>query len=166
MPCDAAELSILMEEFEVTKVPHILLVEDNPGDILLVKESFRGISAPYQLSIAKDGQQALEFMASTLTNPAFSKPDLILLDLNLPKIGGHEVLAQLKSRVEFRHIPVVILSTSDAPADIAKSYALSANCYLCKPAGLDEFFHLMRTLLEFWLKLARYTRGEAAVSLC
>ena len=146
-------------------MPHILLVEDNPGDILLVKESFRGIATPYQLSIAKDGQQALDFMASTLTNPAFSKPDLILMDLNLPKIGGHEVLAQLKSQVEFRHIPVVILSTSEAPADIAKSYALAANCYLCKPADLDEFFYLMRTLLEFWLKLARYTHGEAAISL-
>ena len=150
-----------MDEFQVTKVPHILLVEDNPGDVLLVKESFRGIATPYQLSIAKDGQQALDFMASTLTDPAFSQPDLILLDLNLPRVGGHEVLAQLKRRVEFRHIPVIVLSTSDAPSDIARSYALSANCYICKPSGLDEFFHLMRTLLEFWLNLARLSRHDA-----
>lgn len=144
------------------KVPHILLVEDNPGDILLVKESFRSLGSPYQLSIAKDGRQALEFMHTTLGNPSSSTPDLILLDLNLPKISGHEVLAKLKGTIEFHRIPIIVLSTSESPADIAKAYALAANCYLCKPAGLDEFFHLMQTLMEFWLKLARFPQDDSA----
>ena len=150
------------------RVPHILLVEDNPGDILLVKESFRGLGSPYQLSIAKDGRQALDFMHATLGNPSSSRPDLILLDLNLPKVSGHEVLAQLKGMMEFNQIPIIVLSTSESPADIAKAYALAANCYLCKPAGLDEFFHLMQTLMEFWLKLARFPRGDdsAASAVC
>ena len=142
------------------RVPHVLLVEDNPGDILLVQESFRDLGRPYLLSVAKDVQEAISFMARIGKTADATRPDLILLDLNLPKISGHDVLAHLKGNLNFQTIPVVILSSSCAPSDIEKAYGLAANCYICKPAGLDEFFHLMKTVQEFWLGLVRLSDPE------
>lgn len=121
-----------------TLVPHLLLVEDNPGDILLVKESFRDVHTPYRLSIARDGQEAVDFMESLVDQPAHLWPNLVMLDLNLPKMSGHQVLARLKNSPEFRKIPVIVLSTSEAPVDIETSYELAANCYLCKPPGVGR----------------------------
>jgi chemotaxis family two-component system response regulator Rcp1 len=86
-----------------------------------------------------------------------------LLDLNLPKLSGHEVLAYVKGHAEFQKIPVLVLSTSRAPADIQKAYALAANCYICKPSTLDEFRHLIKTLQEFWLELVRFPTGVTIV---
>ncbi len=144
------------------RTPHVLLVEDNPGDILLVKESFREISTPHRLSVARDGQEALDFVHGAGQFAGLPRPDLILLDLNLPKISGLDVLAQLKSNAAFQNIPVVVLSTSTSPMDIQKSYALAANCYLCKPNGLEEFFHLMRVVQEFWLRLVEFPSAHAS----
>jgi|SRR5271165_628833 len=153
----------LLSERLRSKVRHVLLVEDNPGDILLVKESFRDSRIAYVLSIANDGQEAIDFLDGIARNKNGPRPDLMLLDLNLPKINGYDVLAHVKGTEELRSIPVLVLSTSSAQSDIQRAYALSANCYLCKPAGLDEFFHLMRALQEFWLKSVEFPeRGAAA----
>jgi CheY-like chemotaxis protein len=150
-----------MKAFEKTG-PHILLVEDNPGDIRLIQESFRDVKLPYRLSVARDGREAIDFLSQIGAFANVSRPDLIILDLNLPKISGHDVLAHLKGHDEYRNIPVVILTSSNAPSDIRKSYQLAANSYHSKPAGLEEFFHLMRVLQEYWLGLVKLPDGAAA----
>jgi len=129
----------------------VLLVEDSPGDVRLTREAFREANGAIHLNVAYDGVEAMAFLRKTGKHVDAPRPDLILLDLNLPKMDGREVLAHIKDDESLRLIPTVILTTSDAEADIAKSYQLQANCYLSKPVQLDAFESLVKSINDFWL---------------
>jgi two-component system, chemotaxis family, response regulator Rcp1 len=129
----------------------VLLVEDSAGDVRLMREAFHDANRDIRLHVASDGLEAMAFLKRTGANVDAPRPDLILLDLNLPKMDGREVLALVKEDLTLKMIPTVILTTSDAEADIAKSYELQANCYLRKPVELDKFEQLVRNINEFWL---------------
>ena len=133
----------------------ILLVEDNPGDVMLTQEAFREGEFPYRLSVAEDGEQALRFLRREDGFRNAPRPDLILMDLNLPKKDGRELLAEVKSDPALGHIPVIVLTMSEADQDIVRAYKLHANCYLTKPIRMDEFLRMMKSIEEFWLNLAR-----------
>lgn len=129
----------------------ILLVEDNPGDVRLTIEALRDAKVHNRVSIAKDGVEAMAFLRREGPYADARRPDLILLDLNLPKKDGREVLAEIKADNRLKHIPVVILTTSHAEQDILKSYDLHANCYVTKPVDLDQFITVVRSIEDFWL---------------
>lgn len=133
----------------------VLLVEDSPGDIRLMKEAFRAANASVHLHVATDGVEAMAFLRREGLHAGAPRPDFILLDLNLPRMDGREVLARIKNDNDLKTIPTVILTTSDAEADILKSYELQANCYLSKPVQLDEFESLVRSISDFWLKMVK-----------
>jgi chemotaxis family two-component system response regulator Rcp1 len=133
----------------------ILLIEDNPGDIRLAEELFKECEVPTRLSIARDGEEAMACLRREGRFAATPRPDLILLDLNLPRKDGHEVLAEVKSDPALRRIPVVVLTTSSADRDILKSYDLHANCYLTKPVPLDEFIAVVQSIKGFWLQIVK-----------
>jgi two-component system, chemotaxis family, response regulator Rcp1 len=136
----------------VNTVATVLLVEDNPGDIRLTQESFRAMEGKTDLHFAYDGPDALAFLRREGIHLKAPRPDLILLDLNLPKMNGLEVLSNIKSDPSLRTIPTIILTTSQAEKDVLASYQLQANCYLRKPEEWDEFERVMRSTFEFWLK--------------
>ncbi|HUS29097.1 MAG TPA: response regulator [Kofleriaceae bacterium] len=129
----------------------ILLVEDNPADVRLTQEALKEGKVRNNLQIARDGVEALELL---LRKDAV-RPDLILLDLNLPRKDGREVLAEIKNHPELKTIPVVVLTTSSAEADILKSYNLYANCYITKPVDLDQFVQVIKSIDDFWLTVVR-----------
>jgi two-component system response regulator len=129
----------------------VLLVEDSPGDVRLTQLAFRDANKSINLHVAWDGVEAMAFLRREGTNVHAPRPDIILLDLNLPKMDGREVLALIKADDSLKIIPTVILTTSDAEADILKSYQLLANCYLTKPVQLDEFEALVKSINDFWL---------------
>ncbi|MEA2166564.1 MAG: hypothetical protein QOK37_4691 [Thermoanaerobaculia bacterium] len=129
----------------------VLLVEDSPGDVRLTKEAFRDAQAFINLHVAFDGVDAMEFLRREGAHAGAPRPDFILLDLNLPRMDGREVLAQIKSDQSLRTIPVVILTTSEDEADIMRSYELQANCYLKKPVQFEAFEALVKSINEFWL---------------
>jgi CheY-like chemotaxis protein len=133
----------------------VLLVEDNPGDVRLTQEAFRDANVSVLLHVVSDGIEALAFLRREPPYSEAPRPDLILLDLNLPKMDGREVLALVKADQEFNTIPIVILTTSDAEADILRSYQLQANVYLSKPVQLDAFESLVRSINDFWLTKAK-----------
>jgi two-component system, chemotaxis family, response regulator Rcp1 len=133
----------------------VLLVEDSPGDVRLTQEAFREVNSSLRLHVAADGVDAMAFLSQQGTHSRAPRPDLILLDLNLPKMDGREVLARIKSDESLKTIPTVILTTSDAEADIVKSYQLQANCYLNKPVQLDAFQSLVASTNDFWLTKVR-----------
>jgi chemotaxis family two-component system response regulator Rcp1 len=133
----------------------VLLVEDSPGDIRLTREAFREADRSIQLHVATDGVEALAFLKREGTHGAAPRPDLILLDLNLPRMDGREVLALIKSDESLSAIPIVILTSSEAEADVARSHGLGANCYLSKPVQLGEFETLVKGIDEFWLTRAQ-----------
>lgn len=137
------------------EVMHILLVEDNPGDIRLTQEALKDGPFRHELFVVKDGVEALNFVRKTGMYADVPTPDLILLDLNLPRKDGREVLAEIKSEDNLKLIPVVILTTSDADQDILKSYALHANCFITKPVDLDQFIHIIRQLELFWFTIVQ-----------
>jgi chemotaxis family two-component system response regulator Rcp1 len=140
----------------------VLLAEDSPGDVRLTQEAFRDANRSIQLQVVSDGVEAMAFLRREGDYINAPRPDLILLDLNLPKMDGREVLAQIKQDDDLRTIPTVILTTSDAEADIVKSYQLQANCYLTKPVQFDEFASLVRSINDFWLtkvKLPQQAQG-------
>lgn len=130
----------------------VLLVEDSPGDVRLTQEAFHGANPSVHLSVACDGVEAMAFLNNEGVYSKAPRPDLILLDLNMPRMDGRQVLARIKQHGVLRTIPTVILTTSDAEADIEKSYQLQANCYLRKPVELDAFERLVKNINEFWLK--------------
>jgi len=141
----------------------ILLVEDNPGDARLTIEALAEAKVRNNINVAADGVAALEYLHDR--NGA-SQPDLILLDLNLPKKDGREVLAEIKNDPGLRQIPVVVLTTSSAEEDVLKSYSLHANCYVTKPVGLSQFMDVVRSVEGFWLTVVKLPpgtpwRGEA-----
>jgi CheY-like chemotaxis protein len=129
----------------------VLLVEDSPGDVRLTQEAFRDANRAVNLHVATDGVEAMEFLRKQGAHLNAPRPDLILLDLNLPKMDGREVLVHIKEDQNLKTIPTVILTTSDAEADIVKSYQLQANCYLTKPVQLDAFETLVKSINDFWL---------------
>jgi chemotaxis family two-component system response regulator Rcp1 len=129
----------------------VLLVEDSPGDVRLTQEAFREANRAIHLHVAADGVEAMAFLRQRGTNVHAPRPDLILLDLNLPKMDGREVLALIKEDESLKLIPTVILTTSVAEEDIVKSYQLHANCYLSKPVQLEAFESLVKSINDFWL---------------
>ena len=133
----------------------ILLVEDNPGDIRLTQEVFREGRLANRLHIVRDGVEALAYLRREGPYAQAARPDIILLDLNLPRKDGREVLAEIKADQDLRRIPVIVLTTSSADQDIGQAYGLHANCYLTKPVGLDEFIAVVRSIEDFWLALVK-----------
>ncbi len=133
----------------------ILLVEDNPGDVRLTVEALREGKVRNNLSVARDGAEALQYLRREGKFAAATRPDLVLLDLNLPKRDGREVLAEIKADDDLKQIPVVVLTTSSAEVDILKSYALHANCYITKPVDLDQFVQVVKSIDDFWLTIVR-----------
>src|SRR6202034_1355107 len=136
----------------------VLLVEDSPGDVRLTQEAFREANSAIHLHVTTDGVEAMAFLNRQGIHARAPRPDLILLDLNLPKMDGREVLANIKEDPVLKTIPTVILTTSDAEADIVKSYQLQANCYLSKPVQLDAFESLVGSINDFWLTKVKLPR--------
>jgi two-component system, chemotaxis family, response regulator Rcp1 len=141
----------------------VLLVEDNLGDVRLTQEAFKDANGAIQLHVACDGMEAMSFLRHEGAYKDAPRPDFILLDLNIPKMDGCEVLAQIKNDESLRTIPTIILTTSAAEADVVKSYRLHANCYLCKPVQLDSFENLVRGINDFWLTKAKLPQQWQAV---
>lgn len=138
----------------------ILLVEDNPGDVRLTQEVFKEGKIRNRLNVAWNGEEALAYLHREGRFAAAARPDIILLDLNLPRKGGREVLAEIKADPKLRCIPVVILTTSQADQDITESYNQHANCYIVKPVELDQFITVVRTIEGFWLQIVKLPSGE------
>ena len=135
----------------------ILLIEDNPGDARLTMEAMRESRIFNRLSVATDGASAIEFLESREKHGE-PLPDLILLDLNLPKLNGREVLERIKTHEEWKVIPVVVLTTSSSEKDIVESYALHVNCYITKPLGFESFMEVVKHIEDFWLTIVRLPR--------
>lgn len=133
----------------------ILLIEDNYGDIRLTQEAFKEGKVKNRLSVVQDGVDALSFLRREGQYADAPRPDLILLDLNLPRKDGREVLADIKADPSLRRIPVVILTTSEMEEDVLRSYELHANCYITKPVDLDKFIAVVKTIDEFWLSIVK-----------
>ena len=133
----------------------LLLVEDNPGDVRLTREAFESGRIENELHVVPDGTQALDFLHRRGEYADAPRPDLILLDLNLPRTDGEAVLEELKADPEFRSIPVIVLTSSRAEEDVARSYDLHANAYLTKPVDPDEFIETVRAFEKFWLSVVR-----------
>lgn len=129
----------------------ILLVEDNPGDVRLVVEALRDNKVQNKLRVAKDGMEAIAMLRREDKYADAPRPDLILLDWNMPKKGGPEVLGEIKEDPKLKHIPVVILTSSNMREDIIKAYNLHANCYVIKPIDLEQFITVIRSIIDFWL---------------
>lgn len=142
----------------------VLLVEDSPGDVRLTQEAFRDANMSIHLHVATDGVEAMAFLRKEGEYRKSPRPDMILLDLNLPRMDGREVLAHIKADADLRSIPTVILTTSDSEADIVKSYQLQANCYLSKPVQLDAFETLVRSINDFWLTKVKFPQQKAAAN--
>jgi CheY-like chemotaxis protein len=132
-----------------------LLVEDNEADIRLTREVFADGRVFNKLSVVRDGEEAMAYLKRRPPFEDATRPDLVLLDLNLPRKDGREVLAEMKNDEDLRRIPVVILTTSRAEADIVRTYELHANCYIVKPVDLGQFINVVRSIEDFWLKLVR-----------
>jgi chemotaxis family two-component system response regulator Rcp1 len=138
----------------------VLLIEDSPGDVRLTQEAFRDVNQFVYLHVVNDGVEALAFLKHEGKLTHAPRPDLILLDLNLPKMDGRQVLAQIKEDDNLKTIPTVILTTSEDQMDILKSYQLLANCYLTKPVELDQLESLVKSINDFWLTKARLPQAQ------
>jgi len=138
---------------EKIKLAHILLVEDNEGDILLTKEAFEECKVKIEVSVAKNGQEALDFLFQRGTFTDALKPDLILLDINLPIFTGHEVLQQIKADPNLKKIPVIMLTTSSSQKDLNNAYENHCNSYVKKPLDMSEFLSAILKIEQFWLQL-------------
>jgi CheY-like chemotaxis protein len=138
----------------------ILLVEDNPGDSRLAKEALKESKLKNNLYIAEDGVEAMNFLYKTGKYSKMPRPDLVILDLNLPKKDGREVLAEIKNDDNLKRIPVVILTISKAEEDILKTYNLHANCYVTKPLDLDQFMKVVKSIEDFWLTIVKLPNGK------
>lgn len=133
---------------------NLLLIEDNPGDVRLTQEAFKEGKLSYNMDVVMDGVEAIRFLRKQSPYDSAVTPDIILLDLNLPKKDGREVLAEIKNDDELRRIPVIILTTSNAEQDILKSYDLHVNCYINKPVDFDRFFDIIQKIEDFWFATA------------
>ena len=137
------------------EIMNVLLVEDNPGDIRLTQEAFKEGTVPKELHVVKDGVEALEFLRKQGKFALSPTPDIILLDLNVPRKDGREVLAEVKTDEVLRFIPVIVLTTSDSEQDITKAYSLYANCFITKPVDLDQFIFIIRQIEIFWFQVIK-----------
>jgi chemotaxis family two-component system response regulator Rcp1 len=133
----------------------ILLVEDNPGDVRLTQEALRGAKVANELHVVGDGDEAIEFLRQEGRYVEAPRPDIVLLDLNLPRVDGGEVLAEIKADPDLSRIPIIVLTSSSAEADIQQAYGLHANCFISKPVDFTEFIAAVRSLEGFWLKIVR-----------
>ena len=145
---------------QAMKPTDILVVEDNPGDARLIREVLNGNKIYCRLYIVKDGVEAMNFLHKKEDFKSSPRPDLIFLDLNLPKKDGREVLAEIKTDDNLKQIPVVVMTTSQAEEDIFKSYSLHANCYVTKPLDLDQFVKVVKSIEEFWFSLVKLPGKE------
>jgi chemotaxis family two-component system response regulator Rcp1 len=145
---------------EMGEAVKILLVEDNPGDVRLTMEAFKDGKICNHLDVVMDGEEALAFLRREGKYADESLPNLILLDLNLPKKDGREVLMDIKNDKELKRIPVVVLTTSVAEKDILKTYDLHANCYITKPVDFDQFITVVKSIEDFWLTIVKLPRSE------
>jgi CheY-like chemotaxis protein len=136
----------------------VLLVEDDPGDVLMTREAFAEHKVTNRLSVVSDGVSAMEFLRKEGENRDAPTPDLILLDLNLPRMDGREVLAAVKQDDVLRHIPVVVLTTSEAEEDVLRSYSLHANAYVTKPVDFERFIEVVRQIDDFFVSVVRLPR--------
>jgi CheY-like chemotaxis protein len=136
-------------------VIHVLLVEDDPGDVLITREAFAENKVRNNLSVVNDGVKALQFLRREAEYADAPRPDLILLDLNLPRMDGHEVLAHIKSDADLQRIPVVVLTTSDAEEDVLRSYDLHANAYVTKPVDFERFLGVVRQIDDFFVSVVK-----------
>jgi CheY-like chemotaxis protein len=143
-----------------TEEIEILLAEDNPGDVRLTREALKDAKLCNKLHVVTDGAAALDFLYQREPYLNVARPDLILLDLNLPKKNGREVLAEIKQDEFLRSIPVVILTTSRAEEDILRAYHLHANCYISKPADFEQFIHVVKAIDSFWLRIVKLPSGD------
>jgi two-component system, chemotaxis family, response regulator Rcp1 len=139
---------------------HILLVDDNEGDILLTREALEEARIINKISIAYDGMQAIDLLKQSARVPG-TMPDLILLDINLPKMNGTEVLSIIKNDADLKRIPVIMLTTSSSEKDILASYDNYANCYITKPVDLDRFMDVVRTIEDFWISIVKLPKTHA-----
>ena len=137
-----------------TRPVNILLIEDNPGDVRLTQEAFKEGQLSIDLSVVMDGVEAVNYLRKKGKHTDATTPDLILLDLNLPKRDGREVLEDIKTDPALMRIPVVVLTTSNAEQDILKTYTLHANCYINKPVDFEKFFDVIQKIEQFWLTTA------------
>jgi two-component system response regulator len=147
---------------EIGKPIEVLLIEDNPGDVDLVREGLEEGLLRNVLHVVGDGEEAMAFLKQEGKFSEVPQPDLILLDLNLPRKDGREVLAEIKSSDKLKRIPVVVLTTSQAEEDIVKSYELHANCYIPKPIGFAEFVKIVEAIESFWFTIVRLPAGNRA----
>lgn len=131
---------------------HVLLVEDNEGDIFLVSEAFEESPLNYKITVARDGNEAIELMGKMSGENDSAYPDFILLDINLPKKSGHEVLVELKGSNEFKRIPIIIFTTSSSETDILNAYKNHANSYITKPDSANKLFEVLKNVENFWIK--------------
>lgn len=129
---------------------NILLAEDNPADVRFTQEAFKEAKVINSLHVVPDGVEAMDFLYRRGKYSEAERPDVILLDLNMPRKNGYEVLAEIKADPDLKRIPVVILTTSEAESDVLKTYNLHANCYITKPVGLDQFIEVVQTIESFW----------------
>ena len=145
----------------VGKPIDILLVEDNPGDVRLTQEALKEAKVANDLHVVKDGVEAIAFLHRQGAYADVPRPDMILLDLNLPKKNGHEVLTEIKADDNLKCIPVVMLTVSKDEQDIIKSYNLHANCFITKPVDLDQFLTVVKSIEEFWLTVVKLPNGAS-----
>ena len=150
-----------MTTIEVGPPIEILIVEDNPGDVELAREALSDVSVRKNLTVAEDGEQGLSLLRREGAFRNAQRPDLILLDLNLPTINGREVLAEIKSDPDLRRIPVVILTSSEDDSDIVESYNLHANAYVVKPVDLDKYMQVIKAVEGFWLGFVKLAPRRA-----
>ncbi len=142
-----------MSDIIAVRPIEILMVEDNPGDVRLTKEALKDAKVSNTLHVVEDGVAAIDFLYHRDGHGGAPRPDLILLDLNLPKKNGREVLEEIKRDAHLRMIPVVILTTSQAEEDVLRAYSLHANCYITKPVDFKQFAKIVRTIEDFWLSI-------------
>lgn len=141
------------------RAPRILLVEDNPSDVMLIREAFESSGLGTQIDVAGDGEVAIEMLKKSGAHRSAATPDLILLDLNLPRKDGREVLNEIKTDPKLKHIPVIVFSSSLADSDIARSYQAHANGYIVKPLNFDAFSHIANAIETFWFKIVTLEEG-------
>ncbi len=155
----------LMASLALISPLQLLLVEDNPGDVRLTKEALKAGNVVVNLSVARDGVEAIDFLRRRGAFQAAPTPDLILLDLNLPRKNGREVLSEIKADPILKKIPVLVMTTSRAEQDINRAYSLNANCYITKPMDLDEFLRIVKSIEEFWMKTVTLPTGHTREGL-
>lgn len=148
-----AEMTQLMNRPVRSKPLEVLLVEDNSCDIILVQEALKESKIGVSLNVVEDGEDAIKYLQKQGEYSNEPTPDLVLLDLNLPRVNGHEVLKQMKEKRELEKVPVIVLTTSNAGGDIVKSYDLGATCYITKPFGFYNFIEAIKEIEKFWLQL-------------